>query len=221
METFYWLLSYYVAMILAACTFAIAVQNPIHSILMLIYAFIMGSMILTMFSLDYFALLFLLVYVGAIVVLFLFIVMMLELKMINVSERFLELFNYKNIIIPSLLIEIMLLEQADLFNGLSLWYQIFYTNQGEILATAFKETNLYIDFSNILNEMDPLTALGLILFKEEKIGILLSAALLFVSMIGSIVLTMDTKALHVIKSQDGSHQMLRNSNLASSSSRKN
>ena len=40
-------------MILAACTFAIAVQNPIHSILMLIYAFIMGSMILTMFSLDY------------------------------------------------------------------------------------------------------------------------------------------------------------------------
>ena len=208
-------------MILAACTFAIAVQNPIHSILMLIYAFIMGSMILTMFSLDYFALLFLLVYVGAIVVLFLFIVMMLELKMINVSERFLELFNYKNIIIPSLLIEIMLLEQADLFNGLSLWYQIFYTNQGEILATAFKETNLYIDFSNILNEMDPLTALGLILFKEEKIGILLSAALLFVSMIGSIVLTMDTKALHVIKSQDGSHQMLRNSNLASSSSRKN
>jgi len=106
-------------MILAACTFAIAVQNPIHSILMLIYAFIMGSIILTMLSLDYFALLFLLVYVGAIVVLFLFIVMMLELKMINVSERFSDLFNYKNIIIPSLLVEILLLEQADVFNGLS------------------------------------------------------------------------------------------------------
>jgi len=221
MDTFYWILSYYVAMILAACTFAIAVQNPIHSILMLIYAFIMGSMILTMFSLDYFALLFLLVYVGAIVVLFLFIVMMLELKMINVSERFSDLFNYKNIIIPSLLVELLLLEQADIFNGLSSWYHIFYMNHGEILSIAFKESNLYVDFSNILNEIDPLTALGLILFKEEKIGILLSAVLLFVSMIGSIVLTMDSKALHVIKSQDGSHQMLRNSTLASNSYRTN
>ncbi len=96
-------------MILSACTLAIAVQNPIHSILMLIYAFIMGSVMLTMFSLDYFALLFLLVYVGAIVVLFLFIVMMLELKMINISERFRDLFNVRNLIIPSLLVEIFLL----------------------------------------------------------------------------------------------------------------
>jgi len=94
-------------------------------------------------------------------------------------------------------------------------------NHGEILSIAFKESNLYVDFSNILNEIDPLTALGLILFKEEKIGILLSAVLLFVSMIGSIVLTMDSKALHVIKSQDGSHQMLRNSTLASNSYRTN
>jgi len=207
-------------MILAACTFAIAVQNPIHSILMLIYAFIMGSMILTMFSLDYFALLFLLVYVGAIVVLFLFIVMMLEIKMINVSERLKDLFNYKNLVIPSLLVEMMLLEQADTFDGLSEWYNLFFChNSSEILVFPFKETNLYIDYSLILNQIDPLTGLGLILFKEEKFGILLSALLLFVSMIGSIVLTMDSKALHVIKSQDGNHQMLRNSDLASTSYR--
>jgi hypothetical protein len=57
------------------------------------------------------------------------------------------------------------------------------------------------------------------LFKEEKLGILLAALLLFISMIGSIVLTMDSKAIHVLKSQDGNHQMLRNSGLASNSYR--
>ncbi len=222
MDIFYYILLYYVAMILSACTLAIAVQNPIHSILMLIYAFIMGSVMLTMFSLDYFALLFLLVYVGAIVVLFLFIVMMLELKMINISERFRDLFNVRNLIIPSLLVEIFLLEQADVFNGLSTWYQIFYNSniiEGEIITVSFGETNLYIDYSKLLTEQDPLTTLGTMLFKEEKLGILLAALLLFISMIGSIVLTMDSKAIHVLKSQDGNHQMLRNSGLASNSYR--
>jgi NADH-ubiquinone oxidoreductase chain 6 len=182
----------------------------------------MGSVMLTMFSLDYFALLFLLVYVGAIVVLFLFIVMMLELKMINISERFRDLFNVRNLIIPSLLVEIFLLEQADVFNGLSTWYQIFYNSniiEGEIITVSFGETNLYIDYSKLLTEQDPLTTLGTMLFKEEKLGILLAALLLFISMIGSIVLTMDSKAIHVLKSQDGNHQMLRNSGLASNSYR--
>ena len=112
-------------MLLGACTLAIAVQNPIHAILMLISAFIMGSLLLTMFALDYFALLFLIVYVGAIVVLFLFIVMMLEIKMVNISERFRDLFNYKNLILPSLLVELLLLEQADVFNGISSIYNVY------------------------------------------------------------------------------------------------
>jgi len=200
-------------MILGTSTLAIAVQNPIHAILMLIAAFIVGSLILTTFALDYFALLFLIVYVGAIVVLFLFIVMMLELKMVNISERFRDLFNYKNIFLPLLLIEILLLEQENAMSGLSNIYNV-YLNDKENLS-LFVESNLYVDYSKILIQTDLLSALGMSLFRYEKIGILLAALLLFVSMVGAIVLTMDSKAIHEIKQQDANYQALRNAEFAS------
>ncbi len=203
---------------LGACTLAIAVQNPIHSILMLIAAFIMGSLILTMFALDYFALLFLIVYVGAIVVLFLFIVMMLELKMVNISERFYDLFNYRNLILPSLLVELLLLEQADVFSGLSGFYNVYINNATSELP-VFSETNLHVDYSRILIPGDLLTALGLSLFRYEKVGILLAALLLFVSMVGSIVLTMDSKEVLAIKSQNANAQALRSPVSATKASR--
>ena len=212
------LLSYYVAMLLGACTLAIAVQNPIHAILMLISAFIMGSLLLTMFALDYFALLFLIVYVGAIVVLFLFIVMMLEIKMVNISERFRDLFNYKNLILPSLLVELLLLEQADVFNGISSIYNVYLSGQ-EVLP-FLTETNLHVDYSKIIVQTDLLSALGMALFRYEKVGILLAALLLFVSMVGSIVLTMDSKAIQEIKQQDSNLQALRNSKVAIAAWRK-
>jgi len=199
-------------MLLGACTLAIAVQNPIHAILMLISAFIMGSLLLTMFALDYFALLFLIVYVGAIVVLFLFIVMMLEIKMVNISERFRDLFNYKNLILPSLLVELLLLEQADVFTGISSIYNIYLNDQETV--PFLTETNLYVDYSKIIVQTDLLSALGMALFRYEKIGILLAALLLFVSMVGSIVLTMDSKAIQEIKQQDSNLQALRNSKVA-------
>jgi NADH:ubiquinone oxidoreductase subunit 6 (subunit J) len=49
-----------------------------------------------MLQLEYFALLFLIVYVGAIVVLFLFIVMMLEVRTFNVAQRFQDLFSHRS-----------------------------------------------------------------------------------------------------------------------------
>ena len=205
-------------MLLGACTLAIAVQNPIHAILMLISAFIMGSLLLTMFALDYFALLFLIVYVGAIVVLFLFIVMMLEIKMVNISERFRDLFNYKNLILPSLLVELLLLEQADVFNGISSIYNVYLSGQ-EVLP-FLTETNLHVDYSKIIVQTDLLSALGMALFRYEKVGILLAALLLFVSMVGSIVLTMDSKAIQEIKQQDSNLQALRNSKVAIAAWRK-
>ncbi len=201
MWNIYTLLSYYVATILGACTLAIAVQNPIHSILMLIAVFIMGSLILLMFALDYFALLFLIVYVGAIVVLFLFIVMMLELKMVNLTERFSDLFNYRNLVLPALFIQILILEQSDTFTGLS----NLFNNENSVLT----ESNLYVDYSKVLIQTDLIAALGISMFLYEKTGILLSSLLLFVSMVGSIVLTMDSKALHSLKGQDANLQAMR------------
>jgi NADH:ubiquinone oxidoreductase subunit 6 (subunit J) len=111
-------LSFLVATIFGGCTLVIGLQNPIHSILVLISVFIGGSLLLFILNVEYFAVLFLIVYVGAIVVLFLFIVMMLDLKMISVSQRFRDLFSYRHIVIPFLMIEIfmlLLIDHSDLY----------------------------------------------------------------------------------------------------------
>ena len=66
------------------CLLVIGVQNPIHSILLLIRVFFLGTLLLFFLQREYYARLFLIVYVGAIVVLFLFIIRRLELKRVNV-----------------------------------------------------------------------------------------------------------------------------------------
>ena len=96
-------------MILTGCTLVIGLQNPIHSIIILMGVFIGGTFLLMVLNFPYFGLLFMIVYVGAIVVLFLFIVMMLDIKMINVTGRFRDLFSYKSFIIPIFTLEALLL----------------------------------------------------------------------------------------------------------------
>ena len=58
-------------------------QNPVYSILYLVLFFITGSSLLALFGFDYLSLIFILVYVGAIAVLFLFVIMILDIKIVN------------------------------------------------------------------------------------------------------------------------------------------
>ena len=62
-------------------------RNPVHSVLFLICVFINAAGLLILLGLDFFALILLVVYVGAIAVLFLFVVMMLDIKIAEISEK--------------------------------------------------------------------------------------------------------------------------------------
>jgi hypothetical protein len=70
---------------------------------------------------------------------------------------------------------------------------------------------LHIDFAKILQETDQLHAIGAILFTEYKTGVILAAILLFLSMVASILLTMETLAKKTIKEQDPNNQALKRS----------
>jgi NADH-ubiquinone oxidoreductase chain 6 len=61
-------------------------KNPVYSVLFLILVFCNSAGLLLLLNLDFFALIFLIVYVGAIAVLFLFVVMMLNIKLTEVHE---------------------------------------------------------------------------------------------------------------------------------------
>ena len=202
-------ISIIIAFLFGASTLVIGVQNPIHSILILIMVFFLGSTLLFLLCLEYFALLFLIVYVGAIVVLFLFIVMMLEIKMINTSERFRDLFSFRNLILSFLVIEVLFFSFEEFWDLSS----IIKNNSLQIFATKLSEVNLYTDYSKILHQTGQLRALGGILFTDYIISIILISVLLFISMFGSIVMTLETHAYKIIKEQDANIQGLRNPNM--------
>jgi len=168
-----------------------------------------------MLQVEYFAILFMIVYVGAIVVLFLFIVMMLEIKMVNVAERFIDLFSFKNLILAFLLLEVLLFANEDLFDLTPLLNFSEYSENFQY----FREANLYADYSKLLQRTDHLRGVGGVLFTEYKLSLLIAGMLLFLSMIGSIVMTLESTALKTLKGQDANHQSMRHPSLLGNSFR--
>ena len=125
------------------CLLVIGVQNPIHSILLLIRVFFLGTLLLFFLQREYYARLFLIVYVGAIVVLFLFIIRMLELKRVNVSRRLRDLFVFRHVVLGFLLLEVLFLVSYEFFDvGVFLRSGTFPIGQQR---AYFVESNSYLD----------------------------------------------------------------------------
>ena len=68
----------------------ISARNPVHSVLFLILVFCNAAGLLILLEAEFLALLFIVVYVGAIAVLFLFVVMMLNVKISEVQDEVLQ-----------------------------------------------------------------------------------------------------------------------------------
>ena len=204
MEIFLSLLS---ALIFGAASLVIGISNPIHSLLILILVFFLGSILLFFMQLEYFALLFLIVYVGAIVVLFLFVVMMLEIRTFSVAQRFRDLFSYRSWILAFFALEFLFFFSQNAFD---LFPLIALTEEQSGLS-AFREINLGVDYSTLIQKTDHLRGFGGVLFTEYKLSILLAALLLLLSMIGSIVMTLDTVSFTILRVQDANVQSLRQS----------
>jgi len=83
-ETF--LFYFFCFFVLFSAFIVIRAKNPVYSVLFLILVFCNSAGLLLLLNLDFFALIFLIVYVGAIAVLFLFVVMMLNIKLTEVHE---------------------------------------------------------------------------------------------------------------------------------------
>ena len=72
---------------LLSAIMVISARNPVHSVLFLILAFCSSSGLLILLEAEFMAMIFIVVYVGAIAVLFLFVVMMLNIKISEVVEE--------------------------------------------------------------------------------------------------------------------------------------
>lgn len=161
----------------------IQARNPIYSVIFLILVFFNASGLLVLLGLDFFAMIFLVVYVGAIAVLFLFVVMMLNIKLAEINEKKLRYLPVGGVLGLLFLFEVLILLDNDLIPLLS--YNI--TNQ--FFETQFAQLQLF-DWASELSTSHAINALGNIIYTYYFYFFLMASIILLVAMIGAIVLTM-------------------------------
>ena len=186
------------SLLLACGTLVIGVQNPIHSILFLILVFFNGSLLLFFFQVEFFGIIFLIVYVGAVIILFLFMVMMLRIKYINSSQKLLDFFPYGGLVAFILLVEILLVTKNMSLPFSDIFWEITPLNNENIVTKLF---NFQVNIENV----------GKALYTSYIFPFLEAGFILFVSMVGAMVLTLDYEDAHriMVKKQDPIDQALK------------
>ena len=173
----------------------IQAKNPVHSVLFLILVFFNSAGLLLLLGLDFFALIFLVVYVGAIAVLFLFVVMMLNIKLAEINEKRLRYLPIGGVLGFLFLLLIFLIVDNDLIPLLQ-----DLANPESISNNThsfFYESNLsFIQWSQLLDTVSNIEAIGLYIYTYYFFLFLLASLILLVAMIGAIVLTM-TKGVSI------------------------
>ena len=145
-------------------------RNPVHSVLWLILAFLSSAGLFVLLGAEFVAMLLIIVYVGAVAVLFLFVVMMLDIDFAALKG---EIARYMPL---GLLIGVVLLMQLSL--GIGAWVQ------------AEGAMGLRQAVAPPLEQVENTRALGLILYDTYLLLFQLSGLILLVAMIGAILLTL-------------------------------
>jgi len=150
---------------LASAVCVIFARNPVHSVLWLILAFFNAAGLMLLVGAEFIAMLLVIVYVGAVAVLFLFVVMMLDIDFAALRSGFTKNLPFGIIIAVILLMEIVL--------ALSAW------KAGPILGGAATRE---VTQPNIVS-------LGQVLYTRFLYPFEIAGLILLVAMIGAIVLT--------------------------------
>ena len=204
-----------IAFTLGRSSLVFLVANPIHSILSLIGVFFLGTCLLFFIQIEYYAILFLIVYVGAIVVLFLFIIRILELKMVNITQSLYNSYLIHYSLVLSFFLFALLIVSETLFNLRFIINSTLLSNLPE--NPIFTESNIYINWSKLIQRTDQLRAIGGILYTEYKVSVILASILLFLSRVGALALTLffpSSKKFYKkyttsLKVQDNNNQTIR------------
>ena len=166
----------FAASTVAAALGVILARNPVHSVLCLIGAFVATSGLFVLMGAEYLAMLLVVVYVGAVAVLFLFVVMMLDVDFAELKK---DAFAYVG---PGLTVGIFLLVQIAMI--VAVW-QI---PNDEELARSHPST-IVTDVVTDPDGPNNAESLGLVLYTDFVHFFQIAGIILLVAMIGAILLT--------------------------------
>ncbi|CAL77927.1 NADH-quinone oxidoreductase chain J (NADH dehydrogenase I, chain J) (NDH-1, chain J) [Bradyrhizobium sp. ORS 278] len=180
----------FAAVCVASAVMVIVSKNPVHSVLYLILAFVNASGLFVLMGAEFLAMILIVVYVGAVAVLFLFVIMMLDVDFTELREGFLQYMPIGLVIGGIFLFELLL----------TVSYWVINPSTPKAITAAIP--------TNVTNT----EALGLVLYTKYVHYFQLSGMILLVAMIGAIVLTLRHKAS--VKRQDINVQNARTPDMA-------
>jgi NADH-quinone oxidoreductase subunit J len=177
---------------IASAVMVIVSRNPVHSVLFLILAFVNASGLFVLMGAEFLAMILVVVYVGAVAVLFLFVIMMLDVDFTELREGFGDYLPI-GLVIGALFL-------FELFLVVGFW--VINPGVAKSITAAIP--------ANVSNT----EALGLVLYTKYIHYFQLAGMVLLVAMIGAIVLTLRHKVS--VKRQDINVQNARTPELAMS-----
>lgn len=159
---------------LIASIMVINSKNPVHSVLYLILVFCNSAGLFILLGVEFLAITFIIVYVGAIAILFLFVVMMLNIKLVELNENMLRYLPIGALIGVIFLFEIFLVLENNLIS-------LNYNLDPNIINNVWD--NKVTSYTNI-------ELIGNILYTNNFYLFLVASLILLVAMIGAIILTL-------------------------------
>jgi NADH-quinone oxidoreductase subunit J len=165
---------YLFAGVCVACAFmVIAARNPVHSVLYLILAFVNAAGLFVLMGAEFLAMILIVVYVGAVAVLFLFVVMMLDVDFAELRQGFLNYLPVGALVGIVFLVELLLVVAAwAIAPGIP-----------QSITAPIPPADVYTNTE----------ALGLVLYTRYVYFFQVAGMVLLVAMIGAIVLTLRHK----------------------------
>ena len=177
----------FAAITVVAGFMVVTAKNPVHSVLFLILAFFNAAALFVLMGAEFIAMILVIVYVGAVAVLFLFVVMMLDINFVELRQGFLQYLPLGLLIAAILLIELILIVAGSV------------VGPGQLIAAATPTPNA----AQVTNTH----ALGAVLYTKYVYLFQGAGLVLLVAMIGAIVLTHRTRT--GVRRQDAGSQSAR------------
>lgn len=151
--------------------------NPVHSILFLILTFVNSAFILVLFKIEFLSLLFIIIYVGAIAVLFLFVIMMLNIKK-NVMTS---VVNKNYLFLAIVVFAVSCYKMENIFDSFLIAEDLF--------LPGFVAIDFFADIYII----------GQSLYNYYFLLVLLGGLILLIAMVGAVILTLEFKDIHLVE----------------------
>ena len=184
---------FFAAALLASGFLVISARNPVYSVLFLISAFISAAGLFVLMGAEYLAMLLIVVYVGAVAVLFLFVVMMLDVDFVELKQGFLQYVPIGGAVAALIVVELILVVSAWAFPADEVLQRAHPSPTGAETGAAPGPNNI--------------EAIGLILYTDYVHYFQIAGIVLLVAMIGAITLTFRERS--GIKKQDPARQSAR------------